>query len=97
MTTVEKYLYLAPLLFFLTTSLPLQHLWAAEALKKHSPDQLKTESRQEKTSSQNQPQIHIDSITYNAGEIYEGDIIVHTFTVKNVGTAQLNINKVGAG
>ena len=57
----------------------------------------KVESKQEQAPTENQPQISLDSNHYDLGEVWEGDEIAHTFTVKNTGTAQLNIKNVGAG
>ena len=57
----------------------------------------KAESTQEQVPTKNHAQISLDSTHYDAGEIWEGKEIVHTFTVKNTGTAQLNIKKVRAG
>jgi len=97
MFTIKKYFCLATVLCFVTTSFFLQYLWAEEALKKTPLDQQKAKGKQEKVPAQNNPRITLDSIQYDAGEVYEGDEIVHAFIVKNEGTAQLNIKKVEAG
>ena len=55
------------------------------------------ESKKEAFSSESQPQISLDSIHYELGEVWEGDEIIHTFIAKNTGTAQLNIKDVRAG
>ena len=52
---------------------------------------------EEKASAQAKPQISFDAASYNAGEVWEGDKISHTFIVKNTGTAQLDITKVKPG
>ena len=65
--------------------------------KKKASEPQKAESKKEHVSSENQPQISLDSIHYDVGEAWEGDDIFHTFTVKNTGTAQLNIKDVRAG
>ena len=44
-----------------------------------------------------QPHISIDSASHNIGEIWEGEDIIHSFIVKNTGTAQLDIKNVKAG
>lgn len=44
-----------------------------------------------------QPHLSIDVTDYNVGEVWEGEDIVHTFTVKNTGKAQLDITNVKAG
>lgn len=97
MFTVKKHFHLITMLCFLTTSLSFQYLWAKEEFKKPPLEQRKDESKQEQVSTQNQPQISFDSTHYDAGEVYESDEVVHTFTFKNTGTAQLNINKVKPG
>lgn len=98
MFTIKKHFHLITMLCFLTASLSLQHLWAEERFsKKTLPDQQNAEEKKEIVPTQNQPQISLDSTQYDAGEVYEGDVIVHAFTVRNTGTAQLNIEKVKAG
>jgi len=49
------------------------------------------------TSPAKVPHIVIDAAQYDVGEIYEGETIVHAFTVKNTGTAELSIKDVKAG
>lgn len=51
----------------------------------------------EEGSVERHPQITIDSTLYDAGEVEEGEEIVHSFIVKNRGEAQLNIKSVAAG
>ena len=53
--------------------------------------------QQKQTTLQGHPKITFDSTSYNAGEVWEGDTVVHTFTVKNTGTAELTIAKVKPG
>ena len=79
-------------LCFLITLLSFCYLGAKEQLKETAPDQSNTAM-----SSENQPKLTIDSVKYDAGEVYEGNKIMHTYTIKNVGTAQLNIKAVKAG
>jgi len=64
---------------------------------KKTSEQQQAESTQEQVSTKNQAQISLDSTNYDAGEIWEGDELVHTFHIKNTGTAELNIKKVSAG
>lgn len=52
---------------------------------------------EEKASAQAQPQISFDATSYDAGEVWEGDRVSHTFIVKNTGIAQLDISKVKPG
>ena len=60
-----------------------------------------TQESVEKQSGQNatgdQPHLSIDPSSYNVGEIWEGNDIIHSFTVKNTGTAKLVIKNVKAG
>ena len=64
---------------------------------KKTSEQQQAERKKEQVSTKNQAQISLDSTHYDAGEIWEGKEVVHTFTIKNTGTAQLNIKKVDAG
>jgi len=48
-------------------------------------------------SGGNQPHLSIDTHNYEAGELWEGEDIIHTFTIKNTGTAQLDITNVKPG
>jgi len=45
----------------------------------------------------NQPAIVIEERQYDAGEVWEGDIVSHSFIVKNTGKAELNISNVKPG
>ena len=97
MCAVKKYFYLIGVFCFLVASSSL-HLWAKEGSQgKASSEQQKAEGRQEQAPAQNQPRISFDAINFDAGEVWEGEKVVHTFTVKNTGTAELNISKVKAG
>ena len=64
---------------------------------KRASEQQKEENKQENITTENQPQISLDSTHYDAGEVWEGDEVSHNFIVKNTGTAQLNIKKVSPG
>jgi hypothetical protein len=97
MFAAKKYFYLMGVFCFLVASSSL-HLWADEGSPgKVSSEQQKAEGRQEKAPAQNQPRISIDAISFDAGEVWEGDTVSHTFTVKNTGTAELEIKKVKTG
>ena len=50
-----------------------------------------------KAVSGDQPEIVIEAKEYDAGEVYEGEEVVHTFKVKNKGKGELHINKVKPG
>jgi hypothetical protein len=41
-----------------------------------------------------QPSIQVKELDYNFGEILEGTEVEHEFTVRNTGTAVLNIERV---
>ena len=43
------------------------------------------------------PRIAIDAAEYNAGEVYEGETVSHSFKLKNTGTGELTIKDVRAG
>ena len=51
----------------------------------------------EQSFAKGQPRIAIDSLDYDAGEVWEGDEIVHTFSVRNEGDAELIIENVKPG
>ncbi len=97
MFTVKKQFHLIIIFCFLTMSLSFHCLWAKEGVEKTPLEQRKDERKQEQVPKQNQPRISFDSPNYDAGEVYEGNEVVHTFTFKNTGTAQLNIDKVKPG
>lgn len=94
---IKKYFYLITLFCLINVSFSFHSLWAEETSKETTSDVQKIKGKQEKASAQNYPQISLDSTQYDAGEVYEGDIVIHDFTIKNTGTAQLNIEKVKAG
>ena len=43
------------------------------------------------------PEIFIPRPNYDAGEVWEGDEVIHTFIIENRGTALLEIAKVNPG
>ena len=55
------------------------------------------EKQSAQSASGDQPHISIDSASHNIGELWEGEDIIHSFIVKNTGTAQLDIKNVKAG
>ena len=96
MFVTRKCLYLVFMLCFLISSFSF-HLLAEEATKKAAPNRKQDKSQQEQVSAQGHPKISFDSTSYDAGEVWEGDKVSHTFNVKNTGTSQLDIEKVKAG
>ena len=97
MDCMKKYLYLFITCCFVIASYAL-HLGATEEkLEGKTTGVEKDTSQQEQITTQNQPRISFDSTHYNAGELWEGSKISHTFIIKNTGTAQLTIEKVKAG
>jgi hypothetical protein len=54
------------------------------------------EQKPEATSAQ-KPAMEIDVIEHDAGEVFEGTLVKHDFTVKNMGKADLLIKKVNPG
>ena len=89
MCRARDYVYQVILICFLMTPLSFQ-TWAEEGSKK-------ADGQQEQALEQNQPRISFDSTSYDAGEVWEGDEVSHAFTVKNTGTAQLDISRVRTG
>jgi len=59
--------------------------------------QVWADSHQEQAVSSEKPRISFDATSHNAGEVWEGDVVSHSFVVKNTGTAELTINKVKPG
>ena len=89
MCRARDYFYLVVLICFLMAPLSFQ-AWAEEGSKK-------ADGQQGQASAQNQPRISFDSTSYDAGEVWEGDEVSHTFTVKNTGTVELAISRVKTG
>ena len=83
---------------FLAVPLSFGTLWAQEGMIKATvkPKPVE-EDTQEQPLGENQPRISFDSITHDAGEVWEGDTVTHTFKVKNTGTAELKIKNVKPG
>lgn len=91
------------ILCFLATSLSFRPVSAEEGMIKTTVKKKKVETIPEEPQSseaqpsKEQPTISFDNTTYDAGEVWEGNIVTHTFTVKNTGTAVLNIKNVKPG
>ena len=96
MFNLKKYVCIVTLCF-LTALLAPQCSVSKEELKRTSTDQQKAKSDQKQVPADNQPRISFDSTRYDAGTVWEGDVIVHDFNVKNTGTGLLNIAKVKPG
>ena len=84
------------MLSFLATSLLFSSVNAKEPMIKATVKKKPVESTPEQLSG-DQPTISFDATTFDAGEVWEGDTVSHSFTVKNTGTAVLNINNVKPG
>ena len=81
---------------FLSGLLTLQ-VWADDGEKQGAPTLNKSSAQQEHASSAEKPSISFDASTYDAGEVWEGDVVSHDFIVKNTGTAELVIKSVKPG
>ena len=91
-----KYFGLLIIAFFLGISLSFSPLRAKEGMIKATVKKKPVENPQVQ-SSEEQPTISFDTTTYDAGEVWEGDTVSHSFSVKNTGTAVLNIKNVKPG
>ena len=96
MFTGKKCVFIV-MLCFLTTLLFVPCIGAQESSEKTPPNPSGPESTGGKVSEGNQPHMTIDAADYDAGELHEGARIVHAFTIKNTGTAELVIEEVKAG
>ena len=76
----------------------LPHLNAQEPKIKVNVQPKKAEPNQVKAApGGKQPAIAFDAIQFDAGEVWEGDTVSHTFIVKNTGKAELTISNVKPG
>ena len=96
MCDVRKCFCLTLVLCFLSGLLTLQ-VWGAEGVKQGAATLKKGKPQQGQTSSAEKPRISFDAITYDAGEVWEGDVVAHDFVVKNTGTSELVIKSVKPG
>ena len=85
MYSPKKYFYLIVVFCFLIVPLSFQ-VWAEKKGEEEAQAPL-----------QNQPQITFEATSYNAGEVWEGDVVTHDFAVKNTGTSELTISRVKPG
>lgn len=65
--------------------------------EKPSAETPKAVSAKGKASGGNQPSLVIEQNLFDAGEVWEGDIVTHSFIVKNTGKGELNISNVKPG
>ena len=79
------------------SSLVTFQIWAEEALKQGAAAGDNSKSQKEEAISSGQPSLSFDAITYDAGEVWEGDVVAHDFVVKNTGTSELVIKSVKPG
>ena len=86
MQNVKKCIYLFTAVFLVAALLPCNNLWAEEKAETSTA-----------AGTQDQPHLSLNAAQFDAGEVDEGAVIVHSFAVKNTGTATLNIEKVKAG
>ena len=85
MYSPKKYFCLIVVFCFLIVPLSSQ-VWAEKKGEEEAP-----------TPLQDQSQITFDATSYNAGEVWEGDVVSHDFAVKNTGTSELTISRVKPG
>ncbi len=74
--------------------------WAAalaDQAGRTAVQQNRVERQQEQVPAAGKPEIFVAQTNHDIGEVWEGDIVVHTFTVENRGTATLEITKVSPG
>ena len=86
MLTLKKCVHLCTAVLLLTALFSFNKLWAEEKAEQSTP-----------AGKQNEPHLSLDAPKFDAGEVDEGTVIVHGFTVKNTGRGPLNIEKVKAG
>ena len=95
MLTEKKYILILVLTF--TIAALLSSYPGVKEVTATPSDLEETGSTPGDTPPEKVPHIAIDSATYDAGDVYEGTTVVHAFTVKNTGTAELSIKDVKAG
>ena len=86
MLTLKKCVHLCTAVLLVTALFSFNTLRAEEKAEQSTPE-----------SKQDKPHLSLDAPKFDAGEVDEGAVIVHGFTVKNTGRAPLNIEKVKAG
>jgi len=96
MVRVRKY-YLNIIMCCLLAVFMSFQVAAEETSKKISSKQHKAKGQQVQSPAQGQPRIVLDATTFDAGKVWEGEEVSHAFTVKNEGTAMLEIKNVKPG
>jgi len=85
-------------IFFVANFFHLQYLNAqGPKINVTAQPKKKAESTQEKAPGGKQPAISIEANQFDAGEVWEGDVVTHSFAVKNTGKAELAITNVKPG
>lgn len=69
----------------------------ADQSEKVAVQQDQGKSTREQVPAAGHPELFIGSRSYDAGEVWEGTDIVHTFIAENRGTTQLDITRVNPG
>jgi hypothetical protein len=95
MLTEKKYVLILSFCFILAALFSFYP--GAQEVTATPSDQKEAGSTPGNTPPEEVPHIAIDAPQYDAGEVYEGTTVVHAFTVKNTGTAELSIKDVKAG
>ena len=93
---VRRCFYLVVMFCFLVGPFSF-HLWAIEVANEGTSNLQKIETQQEQAPLPKQPRISFDAISYNAGDVWEGDVVSHDFAVKNTGASELTISRVQPG
>ena len=96
MCDVRKCVCVALVVCFLSGLLTYQ-VWAEEGVQQGTPTLNTSKPQQEQASSAEKPRISFDAIAYDAGEVWEGEVVSHDFIVKNTGTSELAIKSVKPG
>ena len=60
-------------------------------------EQKNPDATEQTGSSENQPQIFLQTPDYDFGKVWEGKEVIHSFIVKNTGNAELAIKDVRTG
>jgi hypothetical protein len=84
--------------FVVTHFLLLPQVSAQEPTIKATVQPQQAETTQGKTpAGGKQPAISFDATSFDAGTVWEGEIVIHSFVVKNTGNAELTLSNVKPG